>query len=89
MNNEHSKEKIVMEVERFSTEELSPEEIKQLEELTKTIEAAISDGILSHSELEQIKTIAFANKKIIPAGLQLYSKLVLEKIERGELEYGW
>jgi uncharacterized membrane protein YebE (DUF533 family) len=78
-----------MEVEHFSTEELSPEEIKQLEELKQIIEAAISDGILSHSELEQIKTIAFAHKKILPAELQLYSKLVLEKIDRGELEYGW
>ncbi|NJO39772.1 MAG: hypothetical protein HC865_03555 [Cyanobacteria bacterium RU_5_0] len=78
-----------MEVEHFSTEELSPEEIKQLEELKRIIEAAVSDGILSHSELEHIKNVAFAHKKILPAELQLYSKLVLEKIERGELEYGW
>jgi hypothetical protein len=78
-----------MEVEHFSTEELSPEEIQQLEELTRTIEAAVSDGILSHDELERIKSIAFANKKLFPEGLKLYRKLVLDKIDRGELEYGW
>jgi hypothetical protein len=78
-----------MQVEHFSNEELSPEEIKQLEELKKIIEAAVSDGKLSHHELEQIKTIAFAHKKLFSAELQLYSKLVLDKIERGELEYEW
>jgi hypothetical protein len=78
-----------MKVEHFSTEDLSPEEIKQLEELKRVIEAAISDGRLSHDELEHIKSIAFTHKKIIPEGLQLYSKLVLDKIDRGELEYGW
>jgi prefoldin subunit 5 len=78
-----------MEVEHFSTEELSPEEIQQLEELQRIIEAAVSDGRLSHDELEKIKTIAFAHKKLFPAGLQLYRKLVLDKIDRGELEYEW
>ncbi|NJL40312.1 MAG: hypothetical protein HC899_28865 [Leptolyngbyaceae cyanobacterium SM1_4_3] len=77
-----------MEVENFSTEELSPEDIKQLEELRRMIEAAISDDWLSHEELEQIKSIAFAHKKIVPEALQLYSKLV-GKINRGELDYEW
>ncbi len=78
-----------MQVEHFSTEELSPEEIKQLEELTRMIEVAVSDGILSHSELEHIESIAFAHKKILPEGLQVYRKLVLDKIDQGELEYEW
>ena len=78
-----------MKVEHFSTEELSPEEIKQLEELRRIIEAAVSDGRLSHDELEHIENIAFAHKKLFPEGLQLYRKLVLDKIERGELEYEW
>jgi hypothetical protein len=78
-----------MEVEHFSTEELLPEDIKQLEKLKRIIEAAVSDGRLSHDELEHIKRIAFAHKKIISEGLKLYSKLILEKIEQGELEYEW
>jgi hypothetical protein len=78
-----------MEIEHFLTEELSPEDIKQLEELKRIIEAAVSDGKLSRYELEHIESIAFAHKKILPEGLQLYSKLVLEKIEQGELEYEW
>jgi hypothetical protein len=78
-----------MQVEHFATEELSPEEIEQLEKLKRVIEAAISDGRLSHDELEHIKSIAFKNKKLLPAEIQLYSKLVLQKIERGELEYEW
>jgi uncharacterized membrane protein YebE (DUF533 family) len=78
-----------MQIEHFSTEERSPEEIKQLEELKRIIEAAISDGRLSHNELEHIKSVAFAHKKLLAAELQLYSKLVLEKIDRGELDYEW
>ncbi|HEY9625646.1 MAG TPA: hypothetical protein V6C78_35325 [Crinalium sp.] len=53
-----------MQIEHFSTEELSPEEIKQLEALKRIIEAAISDGRLSYSELEHIKSVAFAHKKM-------------------------
>lgn len=78
-----------MQVEHFSTEDLSPEDLKQLEALKRIIEAAVSDGKLSHDELEHIKSIAFAHKKILPEGLQLYRKLVLNKIELGELEYEW
>jgi PBP1b-binding outer membrane lipoprotein LpoB len=76
-----------MKVENFSNEELSPEEIKQLEELKRIIEAAVSDGKLSCYELEHIEHIALANKKLLSAELQLYSKLILDKIDRGELEY--
>ncbi|XGV96590.1 MAG: hypothetical protein ACAF41_28140 [Leptolyngbya sp. BL-A-14] len=78
-----------MQIEHFATEELSPNEIEQLEKLKRVIEAAISDGKLSHNELEHIKHIAFPNKKLLSAELQLYSKLVLEKIDQGELEYEW
>jgi hypothetical protein len=35
MSNKHLKEAIVMEVEDFSTQELSPEDIKQLEEFRR------------------------------------------------------
>jgi uncharacterized membrane protein YebE (DUF533 family) len=92
MSNEHLKEAIVMEVKDFSNEELSPEEIKQLEEFRRMIEAAVSDGRISHAEQERLKKIIFANKKnkkIIPAAIHLYSTLVLDKINRGELEYEW
>lgn len=78
-----------MQVEHFPNEELSPEEIEQLEALKRIIEVAVSDGKLSHDGLEHIKTIAFANKKLLSAEIHLYSKLVLDKIERGELEYEW
>lgn len=76
-----------MKVENLSNEEPSPEEIKQLEELKRIIEAAVSDSRLSHDELEHIKHIAFTNKNLLSAELQLYSKLILDKIDRGELEY--
>lgn len=78
-----------MQVEHFPHEELSPNEIEQLEILKRVIETAISDGKLSHNELEHIKHIAFTNQKLLAAELQLYSKLVLEKIDQGELEYEW
>ena len=78
-----------MQFEHFSAEELSPEEIKQLEKFRRMIEAAVSNGRISHYELERLKKIIFANKKIIPAAIHLYSTLVLDKIEQGELEYEW
>jgi hypothetical protein len=76
MSNEHLKEAIVMEVEDFSTQELSPEDIKQLEEFRRIIQVAISDGRISLAEQERLETIMFANKKIIPAAIHLYSTLV-------------
>ena len=78
-----------MKVENLSNEEPSPEEIKQLEELKRIVEAAVSDGRLSQSEMEHIKNFALAHKKLIREELQLYRTLVLDKIERGELEYQW
>ncbi|BAU65494.1 hypothetical protein STA3757_28810 [Stanieria sp. NIES-3757] len=78
-----------MEVEDFSAQELSPEDIKQLEKFRRMIEASVSDGRISLAEQERLKKIIFANKKIIPAAIHLYSTLVLDKINRGELEYEW
>ncbi|NJR59576.1 MAG: hypothetical protein HC769_12415 [Cyanobacteria bacterium CRU_2_1] len=71
-----------MEVEHFSTEELSPEEIKQLEELKRIIEAAVSDGILSHSELEHIKNVAFAHKRYFQQNYNCTRNLYLKNRAR-------
>jgi hypothetical protein len=81
MSDEYFKEIIIMKVIYFSAQEFSPEEIEQLEKLPRTIEAAISDGKLSHDKLENIKNTAFTNKKLFLAELQLYRTMVLDKIE--------
>jgi hypothetical protein len=78
-----------MQVEHCSNEELSLEEIEQLDKLRRIIETAVSDGKLSHYQLEHIKSIAFANKKLLLEELQLYRKLILDKIDQRELEYEW
>jgi hypothetical protein len=78
-----------MQFTNFSDQEFSPEEIKQLEEFRTTIEAAISNGKLSHYKIEHLKSIAFANKKLLSAELHLYRTMVLDKVECGELEYEW
>lgn len=70
-------------------QETSPEELRELEKLTKIIDRAIADGKMSHYEIENIKKAMSADRKVTVAELALYRHLVLEKIDRGELEYDW
>lgn len=76
-----------MQVSRPNAKELSPQELRDLAKLKGLIERAVADGKLSKQELEDIQAQTFADGKVLVEELDLYRKLVTEKIERGELEY--
>ena len=76
-------------IEHPNTTEPTAEEKQQLERLKTVINNAVADGKISRKELDDIRAATFADKKVTVAELELYRKLVLDKIETGELEYEW
>ncbi|MEC4891767.1 MAG: hypothetical protein SAL07_00065 [Oscillatoria sp. PMC 1051.18] len=75
-----------MKIERFNQKDLSPEEKVQLEKLKVLMKNATANGKISKDELEYIRIAMWANKNISFAELKLYRKLILDKIDSGELE---
>lgn len=65
------------------------EEERDFERLRAAIEAAIADGKLSQTEVEDIKSIAWADGKITRRELELYRTLISDKVAKGELEFEW
>jgi uncharacterized membrane protein YebE (DUF533 family) len=65
----------------------TPEELQDLEKLKVLIEKAIADGKLSQQEMTAIKSQAWADGKVTPEELELYTDSILEKIRSGELEW--
>ena len=76
-------------IEHPNTTEPTAEEKQHLERLKTVINNAVADGKISRKELDDIRAATFADKKVTVAELELYRKLVLDKIETGELEYEW
>ena len=78
-----------MKIERPNSLKITPEENQELEYLRVTIERAIKDGVITRIEFESIKMIMFSNKKNNPDQIlrqvTLYRKLVVEKLNNGEL----
>ncbi|MBZ8178876.1 hypothetical protein [Oscillatoria salina] len=75
-----------MKIERFNQKDLSPEEKVQLEKLKILMKNATANGKISKDELEYIRIAMWAHKNISLAELKLYRKLILDKIDSGELE---
>ncbi|GET35964.1 MULTISPECIES: hypothetical protein [Microseira] len=78
-----------MKISRPNAKNPTAEEIRQLEKLKAAIERATADGKVTRQELETIKAAEWADGKISVEELELYRTLILEKIEKGELEYEW
>ena len=78
-----------MKIERPNAVEATPDELRELEKLKTVIENAIADGKLSRQELENIRLTMSADHKVTVAELELYRKMVQEKIDKGELVYDW
>ena len=77
-----------MKVERPNARELTLEEKKELERLKGIIEIAISDGIISNSEYDNIRnTVLEKNRspELLYQELELYRQLVTEKVKAGIL----
>ena len=78
-----------MKISHPNAQNPTPEESRDLEKLKAIIERATADGKISRQELDAIKAAQFADGKISIAELELYRTLILERVEKGELEYEW
>lgn len=78
-----------MKMERPDAKPLSPEEIRDLEKLRIMLEQAIADGRVTAEEMNAIKARINADGKVLFEELELCQKLVWDKIQQGEIEYGW
>lgn len=79
-----------MEISRPGAKPPSPEELQELADLRKMIERAMEDGILTQSEMANLKAFVTGNAsektpEQIWREIQLYRDLVAEKVKSGEL----
>jgi hypothetical protein len=76
-----------MEVTRHG-KDLTPEEQQELARLRTLIEKAIADNVISKAEDQSIRAIALAgspSSDLLYEELQLYRRLVTEKVNQGLL----
>lgn len=78
-----------MKVSHPHEEELTPEELEELEKLKGLITRATADGILTEYEIESIKHAIRADHKVTYAELNLIRELITNKITSGELRRDW
>lgn len=78
-----------MKIEHPNARELTPDELQGLEKLKAVIEQATADGKLSEAELQRIKAVINADRKVLIEELELVRTLIQEKIRAGELSMDW
>jgi len=78
-----------MKVSRPNSKPLSPEELKDLDQLKSLIERATADGLVSKDEIDTIKAFIRSHGKVTPEELDLCQKFIWSKIQSGELAYEW
>lgn len=78
-----------MKIERPNAKDPTPEEVRELEKLKAMLERAIADGVITHQEFQALVAEVFAHGKpsadLLYRALELYRKMVTEKVQRGEL----
>jgi hypothetical protein len=74
-------------VSRPNGKELTHAELQELDKLKIKIERAVADGKISKQEMADIQIAILADGKVTCEELELYRKLVTDKIVVGELEY--
>lgn len=78
-----------MEISRPQAPDPTPEELEDLEKLKAVIDRAVADGKITQGELAQIRRAVTHDGKITPQEVELYRTLIIEKINKGELVWGW
>ncbi|UZQ53719.1 hypothetical protein OOK60_14630 [Trichothermofontia sichuanensis B231] len=78
-----------MEISRPQAPAPTPEELEDLEKLKAVIDRAVADGKITQGELAQIRSLTIHDGKITPQEVELYRTLIIEKINKGELTWGW
>ena len=65
-----------MEIERSNAKVLTPEEIQHLEKLKAVVETALTDGVLNEDEIAHIKSIIWADGKVIYEELRIVHETI-------------
>lgn len=78
-----------MEISRPQAPAPTPEELEDLEKLKAVIDRAVADGKITQGELAQMRAVVTHDGKITPQEVELYRTLIIEKINKGELSWGW
>lgn len=80
-----------MENDRPNAKEATAEELQELDKLKGIIEKAMADGKITSDEYQRVKSEIYAHGKTSAAQfdreIELYTSLIQEKLEKGELEY--
>ena len=78
-----------MKVERPNAKDPTPEEVRELEKLKAMVERFIADGVITPQEFQTLRTEVFAHgtpsADQLYRELELYRKMVSEKLQSGEL----
>ena len=75
-----------MEVSYPSSQEPTPEELKELEKLRAIIERSTADGVLTKGERETISAAIYADKKVTRQEMEILRTLIQEKVATGEIK---
>ena len=78
-----------MEIERSSQHELTPEEQAHLKKLRELVQAALADGKLSESEIQQIRALIHADRQVTVEELETIRTTAKELLGDAFLEYDW
>lgn len=78
-----------MEISRPQAPAPTPEELEDLDKLKAVIDRAVADGKITQGELAQIRQVVTHDGKITPQEVELFRTLIIEKINQGELTWGW
>lgn len=74
-----------MEISHPNHQELTPEELQELEKLKRIIEQATADGVVTQYERDRIFQQVWADGKPTFEELELIRTMVSEKVASGEL----
>lgn len=78
-----------MKIERAGQHSLTPEEQHHLEQLRQRVRAALADGKVSASELEDLNRFIQADHEVTPEELQTIRETIREILGSAALEYDW
>lgn len=78
-----------MKIERSNQQELTPEEQAHLDKLRKMVEDALTDGKISGAEIQSIRALIHADKKVTVEELNTINDTVREVLGGAEMEYDW
>ncbi|MBE9137398.1 hypothetical protein IQ254_09280 [Nodosilinea sp. LEGE 07088] len=78
-----------MHIERNESQKLSEADLAHLEQLRNLVRHALADGKLSQSELEDIKTLLYADHRVTVDELVTLRTTIRQVLGDAALEYDW